>query len=72
MDEKKKNDNIDFVVGIYILKKIGDYVEENDVIAEIHSESKESAKAIEDRILASYEFSTEKIERGSVIIDTIV
>ena len=42
------------------------------MIAEIHSESKESAKAIEDRILASYEFSTEKIERGSVIIDTIV
>lgn len=69
---KEKNDNIDFVVGIYILKKIGDYVEENDVIAEIHSESKESAKAIEDRILASYEFSAEKIERGSVIIDTIV
>lgn len=69
---KEKNDNIDFVVGIYILKKIGDYVEENDVIAEIHSESKESAKAIEDRILASYEFSTEKIERDSVIIDTIV
>ncbi len=59
-----KESSIDLSVGIILNKKVGDYVEENDVLAQIHANDKDKLKAAEERLRKAYQITEEKpIER---------
>ena len=67
----KKEDDIDKAVGIIVNKKIGDKVEEGEVLAYIYANDEEKGhKAIED-VQNAYEIVNEKVEKPQYIIDII-
>ena len=62
-----KESVIDLSVGLYLHKKVGNYVEIGDVIAEIHAADKESAKRAADELRKCYTLSKEKVEKQQTI-----
>ena len=67
----KKEADIDKAVGIIVNKKIGDKVEEGEVLAYIYANDEEKGhKAIED-VQNAYEIVNEKVEKPQYIIDII-
>lgn len=67
----KKEDSIDPAVGIVLKKKIGDYVEENEVLAYLHANSEEKGKEAVKQLLNCYEIVKEKVEKKSSILKII-
>lgn len=63
-----KDDVIDLSVGIVLNKKVGDYVEEGELLATIYYNDK---KIDDDEILSCFEFSSDVVERPKLIIDVI-
>lgn len=57
---KKTEDKIDNLVGIVLNKKIGDKVDNGDILAYIHSNEEEKIKEAEYNIKSAYEISKEK------------
>ena len=64
---RTKEDVIEPSVGIYLNKKIGEYVEEGQAIATIYAESDEKAKAALDILEKSYSFCDENKTNSDVI-----
>lgn len=62
-----KESSIDLSVGIVLEKKVGDYVRKGETLAVIHANDEEKKKACEERLLAAYQFGSEKRDEGSVI-----
>ena len=60
---EKKEDVIDPLVGILVDAKIGDRVEEGDVIGTLYAEDEETAKAAAERFLGAYTLSDEPVAR---------
>ena len=60
---EKKEDVIDPLVGILVDAKIGDRVEEGDVIGTLYAEDEEIAKAAAERFLGAYTLSDEPVAR---------
>ena len=58
----KKEDKIDYLAGIVLNKKIGDYVKENDNLATFYSSNNKDFKELEEKYINSLDFSEEKIE----------
>ena len=65
-----KEQEVDPTVGIVLNKKIGDKVSNNDILAYIHTNGKDTKKALE-MVLKSYRFSETKILKRSKIIQVI-
>lgn len=65
-----KDSNIDLAVGIELRKKIGDYVEDGEVLVTLHS-NKENIDDCINRIYESYTISTEKINKPTLIYKEI-
>lgn len=64
---ERKEDDIDMAAGIYLQKKVGDKVEEGDVIATLYTNDEDKLeKAIEEAISA-YTISTEPVEVPQLI-----
>jgi thymidine phosphorylase len=57
---KTKEDNIDPKAGIILFKKLGDFVNKDEFICELHSDSKTKIKLVEQMILESIKFSKKK------------
>lgn len=68
---ERKEDAIDPAVGIVLKKKIGDYVEENEVLAYIHANNEEKGKEEVKLLEACYEIAEEKIEKKSCILKVL-
>ena len=66
----KKEDSIDYTVGIVIKKKIGDIVKKGDVLATIYSNGNNTNQAIE-MILEAYVITNEFVEKPQVVYETI-
>ncbi len=64
--EKKEND-IDLGAGIYLFKKIGDYVEKGGEIAEIYTNKENVSDEISKEILNAITFSAEKTIKPKLI-----
>ena len=64
---KRKEDPIDYRVGLIFNKKIGDYVEEGDILAYIHANSAEKVVECVDKIKEAYTFGDRKINKKNVI-----
>lgn len=56
-----KDDVIDLSVGIELRKKVGDYINENDVLAVIHARDRTSANRAEHELLTCYQFTESRI-----------
>lgn len=54
-----KEDQIDLAVGVVLKKKVGDYVNKGDVLAEIASNT-EDVDSVAEKITGSYHFGTEQ------------
>lgn len=67
----KIGDNVDPVVGITILKKIGDKVSNGDVIAIIRANDEQRTKSVKEEILSAYEFSSGKPIKPDLIKERI-
>lgn len=65
-----KEDKIDYAVGIRVLKKIGDVLNKGDVIAEVHTNGKNTDEAIQ-MILDSYVISLEEVETSDIILKVV-
>jgi pyrimidine-nucleoside phosphorylase len=58
-----KGQPIDHSVGIVVLKKVGDRVEEGETLFRVHAATPEGAAMAEARVLAAHRFSRTKVER---------
>lgn len=67
----KKEDSIDPTVGISLKKKIGDKVEENEVLAYVYANSEQKGKEAVIQLAECYEIVTEKVEKQSSILKVI-
>lgn len=64
---KTLNDKIDHKAGIILRKKIGDSVEKNEIIAELHSSSKQITEIAKKIILKSLKFSQIPVKSPKLI-----
>ena len=67
----KVGDKVDPVVGITVLKKIGDKVSSGDVIAIVHANEENIVKPVTDEILSAYKFSDAKPGKQELIKERI-
>jgi len=67
----KKDDVIDYSVGLIVHKKIGDFVSENDEIAEIHINDKSNIDEVIEKIKKSYSYSKEEVQKSDIIYSII-
>lgn len=66
-----KESEIDFSAGIIMKKKLGDYVEKGDVIAELRTSRKEFLMRGAAHMESCYEISQEKPETPKLVVDII-
>lgn len=67
----KKEDSIDPAAGIILKKKIGDKVDEGEILAEIYAENREKAELSAKYLIEAYSFSEEKPEPRTLIYKII-
>ncbi len=67
----KKGDSIDHRTGFVLQAKVGDYVRQGEALIEIHARTEQEAEAIQDTLLASYQWSEEPIVVEPLIYDVI-
>ena len=63
-----KEDKIIQEVGIVLNKKVGQRVEEQDILAYIHADSEEKLKEAERRLLEIYKIGDNKVQNKNIII----
>lgn len=63
----KKEDKIDYSVGIILNKKVGEKVKEGEVLAVIYANDKSKLKQCETILLSSFETSDEKVQERKLI-----
>lgn len=66
-----KEDNIDYSAGILVKKKIGDFVEKNEKLAYIYTNSESVLEQAKKEILEAYEIVENKVEKPKTIIEII-
>lgn len=67
----KKEDNIDYGVGVVVHKKVGDYVKKDDVIATIHANDLTKFEEVKNTILEAYKLVQEEVKKPTLIYDII-
>ena len=60
-------DKIDPKAGIIFYPKLGDKIQKGDLIAELHSDSKEKINTSKEKILKALMFSDQKIKQPKLI-----
>ena len=68
---EKKEDSIDYSVGIVLNKKVGDTVEKDEVIAYIHSNDVKKMEEAVERVRKTVKISKEIIRENNVILEII-
>lgn len=67
----KKEDEIDNMVGVVLVKKVADKVKENEVLAYIHANQEELGKVAMKKVQETYVISKEEIEKPKTILEII-
>lgn len=67
----KKEDAIDYGVGVVVHKKVGDYVKKDDVIATIHANDLTKFEEVKNTILDAYQLVKDEIKKPTLIYDII-
>ena len=68
---KSKEDVIDPRLGFVFVKKYGDKVEENEVLAYVHADTAEKAEIAIDNIQSAYVISKEPVSKKKNVLDII-
>lgn len=68
---EKKEDSIDYSVGIVLNKKVGDKVEKDEVIAYIHSNDVKKMEEAVERVRKTVKISKERVKENKVILEII-
>ena len=63
---ESKDDNVDLAVGVEVLKKVGDYVQEGEALAILYSNGKKEEEAIQ-KVLESYHIVDEVVNKKDII-----
>ena len=67
----KKEDNIDYAVGIELLKKVGCQVEQGETIAYIYADDEQKGREAVEKLQQTYEIGEKKKEKVADIIEII-
>lgn len=67
----KKEDSIDYAVGIWLEKKIADKVEKGDILAYVHANDEEKGKQAVQDILKAYTIIQKPVAQEKYILDII-
>jgi pyrimidine-nucleoside phosphorylase len=68
---RTKDDDIDHAVGVLCLKKRGDAVDPDDVVAQVHASDDESAARAADEVLAAYTVVDDRPAATPIVLETI-
>ena len=69
---QKKEDKIDETVGIILNKKIGDFVQKEEILAYIHANDKEKGENAVKSLQTIYQIQQTKVEKLKTILDIIM
>ena len=67
----KKEDNIDYAVGIELLKKVGCQVEQGETIAFIYADDEQKGREAVEKLQQTYEIGEQNVEKVADIIEII-
>jgi len=67
----KKEDGIDYAVGIMLEKKIGDKVNQGDILAYVHANNEEKGKAAVEELKQAYKIVENPVKMENYILDII-
>ncbi|NLY08463.1 MAG: pyrimidine-nucleoside phosphorylase [Tissierellia bacterium] len=67
----KKEDNIDLGAGIIIYKRVGDYINEGDLLATLYSDDENKISEGKKLFLSAISIDSNKFDKRSLIIDII-
>ena len=67
----KKEDSIDYSAGIFINKKIGDFVKTGEILGYIHTNKENILEEAKQELLDAYKISEKKINKPKTIIEII-
>ncbi len=67
----KKEDNIDYAVGIELLKKAGCQVEQGETIAYIYADDEQKGREAVEKLQQTYEIGEQNVEKVADIIEII-
>ena len=67
----KKEDKIDYGVGIVLNKKVGDYIENDELLLTIYYNDETNLEYVKNNISNYFELTKEKIEKPKLILDII-
>lgn len=67
----KKEDKIDDTVGIVLVKKVADRVEEKEVLAYVHANQEEVGKIATKEVLDTYVISKKTVEKPKTILEVM-
>ena len=67
----KKEDNIDYAVGIELLKKVGCQVEHGETIAYIYADDEQKGREAVEKLQQTYEIGEQNVEKVADIIEII-
>lgn len=68
---QKKEDEIDPRVGIIVCKKIGDRVDNNEIIAYVHANSPKKAEDAVLKVKNAYTIIDKKVKKPAIILDIL-
>ena len=66
-----KEDTLDMAAGIVLEKKVGDYVNEGDILAYIHYNKEDKFESARERFINSYEIVEEKVNPRKLIYGVV-
>ena len=67
----RKEDDIDYSVGIELIKKIGDMITENETLAYVYTNNEEKGKEAVEQLLKAYQISERTVDKVPDIIEII-
>ena len=68
----RKEDDIDYSVGVELVKKVGDHIEEKETIAYIYANDEEKGEEAVSKLLETYMICEEKVEKQCDILVILV
>ncbi len=67
----RKEDDIDYSVGVELIKKVGDFVEKGNIVAYVHANEEQKGKEAVEMLKEKYIIGNEKIEPIKSILEII-
>ena len=67
----RKEDDIDYAVGIELVKKVGDKADKNEILAYIHANDEEKGNIAVKQLRETYQIGEQKVDKMPDILEII-